>query len=97
MVLKKAFRVTIQVIIVLCSLSASAQSNDLDSLKKVLQTPLEPTDEVNTLLSMGDIYHYENYLDSAIMVFQKAMVIASTIHDKRNEAFALIGVGGLTE
>ena len=97
MVVKKAFRVTLQVIIVLCSLNASAQSNDLDSLKRVLQTPLEAKDEVNTLISIGDIYHYENQLDSAIMAFHKAMVIASTIHDKRNEANALIGLGSMSE
>jgi len=97
MLVKKALRVTIQVIIVLCSLNASAQSNNLDSLKRVLQTPLEPKDEVNTLLSMGSIYHYENYLDSAIMFFQQAMVIASTINDKRNEAIALMHLGSMTE
>src|SRR5688572_12191779 len=97
MLVKKALRVTLQVIIVLCSLNASAQSNNLDSLKRVLQTPLEPKDEVNTLLSMGSIYHYENYLDSAIMFFQKAMVIASTINDKRNEAIALMHLGSMTE
>ena len=97
MLVKKALRVTLQVIIVLCSLNASAQSNNLDSLKRVLQTPLEPKDEVNTLLSMGSIYHYENYLDSAIMFFQQAMVIASTINDKRNEAIALMHLGSMTE
>ena len=97
MVVKKAFRITLQVIIGLFSLSASAQSNDLDSLKRVLQARLEPMDRVNTLLSMAEIYHYENYLDSATMFYQKAMVMASTNHDKRNEAIALMGLGSMTE
>jgi two-component system, NtrC family, sensor kinase len=91
-----ALRIILPVIIASYSSGVSAQSNATDSLKKVLQTQQTVRDEVNTLLSLGEIYENENHLDSAIVTFQKALLKATTINDKRSEATALMHLGTIT-
>ena len=87
---------TLLFIIILCSPDAYTQSNTVDSLKKTLERNKGGEDEIRTWLSLGEIYDNENHIDSAIMAYQKAMLIASTIHDRRTEATALLNVGILT-
>jgi len=94
--MNKTFAITLLFIIILCSPDAYTQSNTVDSLKKALERHKGGEDEIRTWLSLGEIYDYENHIDSAIMAYQKAMLIASTIHDRRTEATALLNVGILT-
>lgn len=49
---------------VLNLIDAVAQSNTADSLKKILQAHQDEKDEVNALLSFGELYHNENHRDS---------------------------------
>jgi two-component system NtrC family sensor kinase len=91
-----SLRIIIPVMIVLYSFGVSAQSNAVDSLKRVLKTHHDDRAEVNALLSLGEIYEYENHLDSAIVTFQEALRKATAINDKRSEATALMYLGGLT-
>ncbi len=90
-----SLRIIIPVIIVLYSSGVSAQTNAIDSLKRVLQAHKGDRDEVNTLLSLGESYQNENHLDSAIATSQEALRKATTVHDKRSEATAVMYLGSI--
>src|SRR5688572_15840725 len=94
--MNKIFDITLLFIIILCSPNAYAQSNTVDSLKKTLERNKGSEDEIRTWLSLGEIYQNKNHVDSAIMAYQKALLVASNIHDRRSEATALMNLGILT-
>src|SRR3989304_6610550 len=60
-------------------------SSKVDSLLTLLKTAKEDTNKVNTLLSLADIYSYQNP-DSAILFATQANEIAENIKDEKRLA-----------
>jgi len=88
--------IVILCVVVFSSRDAYTQSNGIDSLKKVLSAHTSDEEEATVLLAIGEVYFNENRLDSAAIVYRKALLIASSIGDKRTEAAALMYLGGIS-
>jgi len=82
------------IISILCisPFAGSAQSFKIDSLKKVLQKTEEDTSRINLLLSISDVYSYQDS-DSAIVYGLMAKKIAERIKDHKRMLKILIELG----
>jgi signal transduction histidine kinase len=81
-------------IVFLLSVDSHAQQGSIDSLKRFLKAHDENEESAAAWLVIGSNYEDENHIDSALMAYQKGLLIASSINDKRNEAIALMHLGG---
>src|SRR5687767_8641092 len=99
--MKKSAQNIFLISILLCSLSARAQSlHNTDSLKHVLQEQKEDTNKIKLLYNLSFSYTAGSYADTALVYAQRALNLAEKLNYEPGifwsaitlgESFALLG------